>query len=82
LLSDTEILLGRGGAADPDEPLVLGAVFKAAYSQDLELQSEHRHIGNLGYYTDVPQNVLDIVALKASPVDDELMLSDVARTEK
>ena len=82
LLSDTEILLGRGGATDPTEPLVLGAVFKAAYSQDLQKTAEHRHIGNLGYYTDVPHNFQDFLDLKESPVDDELMLSDIARTEK
>ena len=81
VLSDTAVLLGRGGA-DPAQPLVLGTVFKTAYSSDLQACAVHKHIGNLGYYTAPPDNAATFTALKASPVDDILMLSDLSRTEK
>ena len=78
--SDTEINLTR---EDPgNEPLVLGATFKAAYSEHLDIDAKHQHLGNLGYYTSVPITESEYVAIKASPVDDNLMLSDIAKTEK
>jgi hypothetical protein len=82
VISDEAILLGRGGETDPDEPLVLGNVFAEAYSSDLQATAQHKHIGNLGYYTTVPDNASTFVSLKASPVDDEEMLSDISMTEK
>lgn len=81
LLSDTKILIGRGGA-DPSEPTVLGAIFQAAYSEHLEKYIAHKHIGNLGYFTAVPDNAADVAAIKASPVDDDEMLSDHSFVEK
>ena len=81
VLSDTAVLLGRGGA-DPTQPLVLGTVFKTAYSQDLQKTAVHTHIGNLGYKTTPPDNAADFLAIKASPVDDIAMLSDLSKTEK
>lgn len=81
VLSDTQILLGRGGD-DPDEPLVLGNIFKTAYSTDLDQTAKHKHIGNLGYITSVPDNAAQFLSLKESPVDDNAMLSDLSKTEK
>lgn len=95
VLSDTNVLLGRGGA-DPTEALVLGNVFQAAYSSHLaelskqaDTSSKHTHIGNLGYYTAPPDLASDFSAvksaadaIKASPVDDLEILSDLSRTEK
>lgn len=81
LISDTAILLGRGGT-DPTQPLVLGTVFKTAYSKDLDETAKHKHVGNIGYLTFVPDNAAEFVTLKASPVDDTLMLSDISKTEK
>lgn len=81
LLSDTEVLLGRGGA-DPTEPLVLGDIFKTAYSEHLDIDSRHMHIGNLGYNTAPPTEASEYLAIKASPVDDSEMLSDLSKTEK
>jgi hypothetical protein len=80
LNSNTEINLTREGPGN--ERIVLGDTFKAAYSLDLDRTANHLHIGNLGYYTAVPHNRPDFVALKASPVDDNLMLSDLSKTEK
>jgi len=80
LNSDTEINLTREGPGD--EPLVLGNTFKTAYSADLAATAIHRHIGNLGYLTDVPDNTLDFTNIQASPVDDSVMLSDISKTEK
>jgi hypothetical protein len=95
ILSDSEILLGRGGS-DPTEPLVLGAIFKQAYSNHLGLLQQqantsaaHKHIGNLGFLTappdlasDFTQVASDAGAIQSSPVDDEAMLSDLSKTEK
>lgn len=81
LISDTRINLARGGA-EPTENLVLGQIFKEMMSEFLQIFAEHRHIGNLGYYTPPPDNFNDALDLKASPVDDEAILSDVSFTEK
>lgn len=78
-LSDGKIQVGSKAA---DENLVLGKVFKQ-WAHDLLTQlSLETHIGNLGYLTSVPQNSVQYDALKASPIDDELILSDVSFTEK
>ena len=81
LSSDTEINLVRGDQPG-SEPLVLGGVFREAYSQHLQVDSTHTHIGNLGYATAPPTEAADYVAIQTSPVDDDAMLSDLARTEK
>lgn len=95
LLSDTTILLGRGGS-DPAQPLVLGTVFKTAYSLHLaesskqaDESSKHMHIGNMGYLTTVPDNAAAFTAvkgavdaIKANPVDNSDMVSDLSFTEK
>lgn len=81
ILSDTEILLGRG-SADPSENLVLGIIYRAAYSADLDATAKHRHIDSFGYLTRTPDNKATFEALKASPVDDSAMLSDLSKTEK
>lgn len=79
--SDTKINITRPDN-EGDEKLVLGNTFKDAYSEHLQLDAQHLHIGNLGYYTSVPDVSADFLAIKASPVDDEVMLSDIAYTEK
>jgi len=78
--SDTEINLTREGPGD--ERVVLGDTFKTAYSKDLDETAKHQHMGNLGYLTSVPNNAVEFTTLKASPVDDAVMLSDIAKTEK
>jgi hypothetical protein len=62
--------------------VVLGQVFKEMMSEFLQIFAEHKHIGNLGYYTPPPDNFTDALTLKSSPVDDEAILSDVSFTEK
>lgn len=81
VLSDLNVYLGRGGA-DPAENIPLGQVLKTLLSAWLTIDSTQDHIGNLGYKTSVPTQFQDYLDLKASPVDDELMLSDLAFTEK
>jgi hypothetical protein len=49
---------------------------------DLDETAKHKHIGNLGYLTAVPDNAVEFQTLKASPVDDVAMLSDLSKTEK
>jgi hypothetical protein len=79
--SNTEVNLVRGN--DPgNERLVLGDTFKTAYSQHLAIDAAHTHIGNLGYPTLVPIQASQYTAIKTSPVDDDLMLSDLSKTEK
>jgi len=94
-VSDTKIFLARGDA-EPTQNLVLGQVFKTMMSSLLATlkvhaqdDAEHRHIGNLGYYTEVPLNELEYLdrkdeynILKSSPIDDEAVLSDLGYTEK
>lgn len=80
LNSDEQINLSRKG--DGDESLVLGNEFKKAYSKQLEIDSSHTHVGNLGFPTAPPSQAQDYLSLKASPVDDNKMLSDLTKTEK
>lgn len=80
LVSDTRINLTKGG--EGPEQAVLGTTFKAAYSQHLLVDATHDHIGNLGYMTSVPNQFQDYLDIKDSPVDDELMLSDLVKLEK
>lgn len=98
LSSDTRILLGLGThGADPDEPLVLGNVmrdlmsaFLAECSTMAESIKDHKHICSPpGYLSQTPDNESDFGdnadnfdAFKATPVDDNLMNSDLVFTEK
>ena len=94
-VSDSGIYLSRNGT-QPTENVVLGQVFKTFASDMLTLMSEHAevaslhtHIGNLGFKTAPPIESTDFAAkqtgyelLKASPIDDEEILSDLTFTEK
>lgn len=79
--SDTEVNLVRGDNPG-NERLVLGDTFKTAYSQHLGIDEVHTHIGNLGYPTFPPDQASQYAAIKASPVDNANMLSDISKTEK
>ena len=65
-----------------DNPLVLGNELKDLLSQVLQLIADHTHVGNLGAETSEPINSGDFLVLKASPVDDGVILSDKVFTEK
>lgn len=78
--SNTEINLTR--EAPGNERLVLGDTFKAAYSTHLGIDKIHTHIDSWGYATQVPIQASQYNALKTSPVDNALMLSDLSKTEK
>lgn len=94
-VSNTKILLARGDA-EPSENLVLGQVFKSFMQVFLEIAKEnsqnsadHKHIGNLGYFTSKPDLEPEFLLrkeeyneIKESPIDDELILSDLSFTEK
>lgn len=69
-------------ANDGDEALVLGNTFQTAYSEHLDIDARHTHIGNMGFATTAPIEASEYTTLKASPVDDDAMLSDKAFTEK
>lgn len=81
MISANKVLLGRGGA-EPSENLVLGQILKNCLSQMLDAIVSHTHVGNLGSPTSPPINAADFIAIKASPVSDDGLLSDVAFTEK
>jgi hypothetical protein len=81
LSSPVEVNLVRGDNPG-NERLVLGDTFKTAYSQHLGIDAAHTHIGNLGYPTAPPQQASQYQAIKSSPVDDSVMLSDLSKTEK
>lgn len=74
-LKEGKIQIGSKAAS---ENLVLGQVFKAFAAQFLELVANHTHAG-IGY---PPTNKANFEALKASPIEDELILSDENFTEK
>lgn len=80
LISDTLINLTRG--EDGVEQAMLGNTFQTAYSEHLQIDSEHDHIGNMGYNTTPPNQAVDYLAIQSSPVDDSLMLSDLVKLEK
>lgn len=46
------------------ENLVLGQVFKTAYSEHLDIDSTHDHLGNFGYNTSIPNQSADYIAIK------------------
>jgi hypothetical protein len=71
------------GSDAADEPFVLGKVFKK-WAQDLldQLQQETHISGLPGYPTTVPQNAAQYAQLKASPIDDDAVLSDKIFGEK
>jgi len=87
--------IGRN-TSTPTQPLVLGTVLQTLLSNVLDKLKElsdqianHTHIGNLGYATSVPLTAAEFLVLEAdflgykvSPVDDALVLSDIAFTEK
>lgn len=81
VISNTEIQLCRGGS-DATEKAVMGTTFQAAYSSHLDVDANHDHIGNLGYLTTKPNQFMDYLDIKASPVDDGEMLSDLIKVEK
>lgn len=81
---------------EPTENIVLGQVFKTFANSLLttiatkyDNSSKHTHIGNLGIKTTPTDKAVqdtaskeEINALKASPIGDDAILSDLAYTEK
>ena len=81
ITSDQEIHLTRGDN-EATERSILGDIFKAAYSAHLALDAAHTHVGNMGFPTAPPQQAADYQNIKAGPVDDDAMLSDLVKLEK
>jgi len=72
MLPSTEFKIG--GA---DEPAVLGNVMKTLMASFLDLFIQHDHVGNMGSPTPLnPAILAQAQQLKASPVDDSMMISD------
>lgn len=81
-LSEDKIQIGSKGA---DEPFVLGNVFKAMMDTLLEILMEHQHITTVpGVQTTPPSPdfLTRFQAVKQSPIDDKLILSDEIFGEK
>lgn len=79
-LSKSKIQLGSKGAA---EPFVLGLVYQALESKLIQLIAQHTHISNVpGGQSSIPNEFQKFLDLKASPVDDSLILSDEIFGEK
>lgn len=95
LTSDSRINLSKGDS-EPTENLVLGQIFKTFASSLISIMTgliddmkTEDHIGNLGFKTGTPLNssAYDAAksalnALKASPIDDSAILSNISYTEK
>lgn len=80
-MKNGKILLGKASKSAA-ENLVLGQVFKTMMDTLLTAIAAHTHIGNLGYDTSPPKNAADFNDIKASPIDDNKILSDIVFTEK
>ncbi len=81
--SDTAVLIGKNVFGnDPDEPLVLGTKNKTYQGDLIDGIKAITVLGNLGASTGNPLNAATFTALKASPIDDDKLTSDVAFTEK
>ncbi len=83
--SDQKILIGKNtdSGAEPAEPLVLGLENRATWSSALAAIASHTHVSSVpGAPTSPPVNAAAFSALKASPVDDGKINSDLAFTEK
>jgi len=95
LTSSTRINLSRGDT-EPTENLVLGQIFKTFASSLLtslatfaQNTADHVHIDSLGYITQKPvtealflERKGEYDSLRASPIDDQAILSDLSFTEK
>jgi hypothetical protein len=82
LSSADKIYLSKSETA-PTENMVLGQVFKTLMENLLDALASHTHISSTpGFPTAPPANAATFTGLKASPVSDEAVLSDVAFTEK
>jgi len=80
--SDTRVNVSRS-AEEPTENMVLGQVAKELFSSWLQLDADHRHMCMPpGYLSLKPDKESEFLAKKASPVDDQAVLSDLAFTEK
>jgi len=94
-ISDTRINLSRGDV-EPTENVVLGQIFKKFCEDLIEIHknhaqndSEHLHMGNLGYLVgestkkdDLLNRKTEYDTLKQSPISDSKILSDLSFTEK
>lgn len=82
ITSNNKILLSKGDTM-PEENLILGKKFQEAYSEHLDNDAKHTHIDSMGSATTLTPTFKEkYEEIKASPVDDNKMLSDVAFTEK
>jgi hypothetical protein len=72
--SDTMIKLQKGHA-DPAQPFVLGKIFVAMMKRFLNAVITHRHVGNLGFPTDMPINAGEFQAILSDPISNEEVLS-------
>lgn len=82
--SEAKTLLGKlDTATDPDEPLLLGNVVKALFTNILTQIETHTHLSSApGSPTSPPVNALAFTALKLSPVADNKINSDIIFGEK
>jgi len=94
-ISDSKIFLSRS-ETPPTQNLVLGQEFKtfmmgllSELKTHATIDSQHTHMGNLGFFTAPPKQAADFTArgakydeVKASPIQDQKILSDLSFTEK
>lgn len=80
VLVGNTMLFGSDGST---ENVVLGQVFKSMMSTVLGALAVHKHISSPpGFLSFIPDNAATYTSKKASPVDDEAILSDKSYTEK
>lgn len=67
-----EIQVGKG---DTYETVVVGDTLKALLIALLDFYVQHKHIGNLGYYTSQPDNAANVQQLKTENLDNDKILA-------
>ena len=83
-LQETILKFGklRLGGEGSSENLVLGQVFRTYEMSLLDLIIAHTHQVGIGIFTGPPLNAASFASLKATPIADSAILSDVAFTQK
>jgi hypothetical protein len=69
---NTKVQVGKGGTF---ETLVVGETLRDFLKEFIQIYVAHKHIGNLGFYTTVPDNQAQATQLKTNNLDNDKILA-------
>lgn len=69
---NNKIQVGKNGDF---ETVVVGETLRDLLKALIQVYVEHKHVGNLGYYTTVPDNAVQATQLKTQNLDNDKILS-------